>query len=130
MSEERNAYMRRYYSNYTPEELDKRKAAQKNWRENNKEHLWSKRLLSSYGITGEDWKRMYADQEGSCAICKTAIQKPLGRGNEQYDAHVDHCHTSGKVRALLCSKCNRGLGLFLDSAESLRAAADYVERFR
>jgi hypothetical protein len=51
-----------------------------------------------------------------CAICKRV-------GN-----HLDHDHTTGAVRGLLCGDCNRGIGLFHDDPECLRVAADYLER--
>ena len=58
---------------------------------------------------------MLADRGGLCAICRTAPA-----------AHVDHDHTTGAVRALLCFGCNGGLGRFKDSPESLHAAAHHL----
>lgn len=60
--------------------------------------------LSGYGITAEQYGAMAAQQRGGCAICgKAPDGKPL---------HIDHCHQSGRVRALLCSPCNLALGRF------------------
>lgn len=58
-------------------------------------------LKRSYGIDLEDYKRMKSAQRGLCAIC--------GRPNKDkrgYDLYVDHNHQTGKVRGLLCSRCN------------------------
>jgi hypothetical protein len=73
-----------------------------------------------YGLTLEDWDRMVIGQGGRCAICETAESIMV----------VDHCHNAGHVRALLCEKCNRGLGHFDDTPDHLRAAARYLEAFR
>lgn len=74
----------------------------------------------NYGITLEDYNLMFEKQKGCCAIC----------GSHQMEfskhLHVDHCHTTGEVRGLLCQKCNRGLGLFNDNPILLKAAQEYV----
>jgi len=74
-------------------------------------------LKRRYGITAEEADVMLAEQDGVCAICRTAPA-----------AQVDHDHATGKVRELLCFNCNGGLGQFRDDPEVLRAAADYVEQ--
>jgi hypothetical protein len=74
-----------------------------------------------YGISLEQYDEMLENQGGGCAICGTT--KPSER--TKYFA-VDHCHSTSKVRGLLCSKCNRGLGLFNDTPERLKAAAKYL----
>jgi hypothetical protein len=68
---------------------------------------------------------MMLAQEGKCALCHT--DKPNGRGKR---LHVDHCHGTGKIRALLCHSCNAGLGAFKDDPALLRAAIDYLEKYR
>jgi hypothetical protein len=77
--------------------------------------------LKRYGLTLTEYDVLLTEQGGRCAICRT--DTPGGRGNW----HVDHCHDSGKVRALLCSRCNVGIGLLSHDPERLRAAADYIE---
>lgn len=81
------------------------------------------RLRNIYGITQDDYDRMLEAQGGRCAICKTAT--PTGKWKV---FAVDHCHTTGKIRGLLCNECNRGMGLLRDSAELLRKAADYLDQ--
>ena len=75
-----------------------------------------------YGITEEEYDRMFHEQRGCCAICHThqlELKKALA---------VDHDHESGKVRGLLCGPCNRALGLFKDSTASLFNAINYLEQ--
>lgn len=69
-----------------------------------------------FNFTWEDYERLFSEQEGRCAIC---------RKNPAKD--VDHDHVSGKVRALLCNPCNKGLGCFRENPSFLREAARYVE---
>jgi len=68
-----------------------------------------------YGITQEEFEKLYDRQDGLCAICR--VKKA---------SHLDHDHDSGKIRGLLCGGCNRGLGLFEDSVKNLRSAINYL----
>jgi hypothetical protein len=77
--------------------------------------------IRRYGITVDDYDRMLVAQNGVCAICR----QPCLTGKR---LAVDHDHATGKVRGLLCSNCNQGLGHYCDEPVLLRAAADYVER--
>ena len=86
-------------------------------RERRRTTLRREKLKERYGLTPEDYAAMAMSQDHACAIC--ADDSPLV---------VDHDHESGKVRALLCHACNRGLGHFRDSPARLRNAAEYLER--
>jgi len=82
------------------------------------------RMKKAYGIELEEYEEMAKAQKGRCAICG-------GEGFELVPGQrsllvIDHCHTTGKVRGLLCHNCNRGLGLFKDSVESLSNAVRYL----
>ena len=81
-------------------------------------------ILRKYGLTPADHTALHVSQDGKCAICV----KPI----DQYDkhTHVDHCHDSGKVRALLCGHCNRGLGSFMDIPEVLEKGAAYLRHHK
>lgn len=80
------------------------------------------RTLRGRGITQADFDFMLTVQDGRCAICKG--DKPSLRGSRAWS--IDHCHTTGRVRGLLCNECNVALGLFRDNVDSLLAAADYL----
>lgn len=75
-------------------------------------------LRRKYGISLAEKTAMESRQFGACLICKAANQK----------LHVDHCHTSKKIRGLLCSHCNRAIGLFRDNPDVIFAAAEYVRK--
>lgn len=79
---------------------------------------------TKYGITPEDYDRMLDDQNNVCKICQQPETKV--RRGKKMNLSIDHDHVSGKIRGLLCSNCNRGLGMFKDNQVSLRAAAEYL----
>ena len=68
-----------------------------------------------YGITVEQFDEMYEKQGGKCFICE-----------KEEATHVDHCHDSGDVRALLCNGCNSAIGLFKEDPDTMIAGAMYV----
>ena len=79
-------------------------------------------LMFRYNLTYEEFGNKYREQGGKCAICSES--KPLGSVK---GLNVDHCHTSGKIRGLLCRKCNTGLGQFDDNIEILENAIKYLQ---
>ena len=82
-------------------------------------------LARKYGTTPEAVDAMSKRQNRSCSICDTTFESIGARRT-----HVDHCHATGQVRALLCNLCNTGLGLFSDDPARLRRAARYIEAHR
>ena len=100
---------------------------QRVWRVNNPERDKHHNLKKMYGISLAKYKAMAVEQQGLCAICKKP-EMSKGSDGAPRQMPVDHSHVTGKVRALLCSKCNRGLGMFTDSAVLLREAAAYLEK--
>lgn len=81
------------------------------------------RLVTRYGITSEDYLKLLESQNFSCAICGNTPEE--GR-EASTKLSVDHCHESGKVRGLLCQKCNTGIGLLGDTKEGLQKALNYL----
>lgn len=80
------------------------------------------RLRSNYGLEPEDFDRFLIACQGRCQICSSVFE---AKGS----IHVDHSHASGEVRGLLCTNCNNGLGRFLDSADILRRAVEYLDSY-
>ena len=85
---------------------------------------------ATFGLSPEQAADMLAAQDGRCAICGRDItgERPY-RGSMRTETCVDHDHTTGATRALLCPGCNQGLGLMKDDPVLLRKAADYLDRF-
>lgn len=81
-------------------------------------------LKINYGINIEEYNKMFLEQGGNCKICKihqSELNKRLA---------VDHCHESGKVRGLLCAKCNTGIGLLQEDISILAEAIKYLVFFK
>lgn len=76
-------------------------------------------LRTRYGITLDEWLSMVEAVDGKCEIC----------GGDQESMCVDHDHASGKVRGVLCRRCNRAIGQLGDTADHLKKAVAYLSRF-
>ena len=84
-------------------------------------------LRTRFGMTANQYDELLSKQGGRCAICNetetvTRRDRPIQR------LCVDHCHTSEKVRGLLCQRCNRAIGLCKDNPHLLKSMAMYLER--
>lgn len=79
------------------------------------------RLKSRFGLSLQQYRNLLQGQNGGCAICHSTEF-----GSRTKTLAVDHNHSNGKIRGLLCDKCNRGLGMFNDSPELLKVAANYL----
>ncbi len=84
--------------------------------------------LKRYGITKEDYDKMFAEQKGLCAICTKPESNFDQRAQRIKLLAVDHCHKTGKVRGLLCHKCNTSIGLFKESVDIIESAIKYLKR--
>ncbi len=82
-------------------------------------------LKGKYRLSLEQFEHLYLSQKGLCAICNREIL--IDRDEHGMCVHIDHCHETGVIRGLLCSKCNIGIGHFVNSPELLRKAAEYLE---
>jgi hypothetical protein len=81
-------------------------------------------------MTKEEYYERLEAQNGGCAICGATETESKGH-KAKFDGSgrlsVDHCHSTGRIRGLLCAECNRALGLFKDSLNVLRSAVRYME---
>ena len=106
-----------------PKKHQERLDRQKRWYDEN----WSSRIIKrlrqkKYGLAPEQYDEMVRRQGGVCLICQTAHPtEPLA---------VDHCHASGKVRGLLCRKCNTAIALLREDPDSIARAMEYVRKHK
>lgn len=97
-------------------------------RQRQRDTFRNQELKKKFGITLAQYRLMLAEQNGVCAICsqpETAVRA----GKIKFLA-IDHCHSTGKVRGLLCQSCNQAIGHLNDDTARLRAAIEYIERHK
>lgn len=104
-----------------PDEFYKRAASHDGLDTKCKRCNWKSDMRKQYGLDYEDYLSLFRKQGGACAICRRIEDE--GRRTR---LSVDHCHYTKKVRGLLCSSCNLGLGKFRDDPQRIQAAADYL----
>lgn len=110
---------------YQRDELSKRKIHGYQYGSDEyKEHHRDLRMQRKYGITLDDYYDIIESQDNQCAICGTSIS------DLDHTAHLDHCHDTGKVRGVLCRRCNTGIGMLNDDADLLTKAAEYLNNLR
>jgi hypothetical protein len=115
--EEKAAYQKAYRAKYREKLNAYNRKYNKDYQTRNKDQYAATQRKSKYGLTQDEYDALKEKQEGKCAICGCVPKKLC----------VDHDHQSGKVRGLLCNKCNVALGQLNDDAILLRCAAQYIE---
>jgi hypothetical protein len=118
--------VRAYQKKYRDAHKSDRAEYNRGWALKNREQqLKSQRaahLKQCYGLSQDDYDAMLAAQSSGCAICGKSVAD-----NGKFLA-VDHNHTTGKIRGLLCRECNSAIGFMHDNPSFLRLAASYLER--
>jgi len=79
-------------------------------------------IQRKYSLTKDDFDKLLRDQNYRCAICNKPFNLP-----DTHNIYIDHNHRTGKVRGLLCPKCNSGIGYFEDNPEYLDKAFKYLK---
>ena len=92
-------------------------------------HYIKRRKWKAWGVDADRYQAMLREQRGVCAICGKPERSTDKSSGKIKDLAIDHCHATGEVRALLCSNCNRALGLFNDDPAMLAKARSYVLRY-
>jgi hypothetical protein len=102
--------VQRLYKEANPEKV---KAKNKRWHRSTR-----------YGITDAEYQVFMKQQRHRCAVCRVKFNADVAAER----AHTDHCHKTGKVRGILCHRCNVGLGHFGDNVKRMLAAVAYLQR--
>jgi hypothetical protein len=96
---------------YRAGNLDKRRSMERSYA-----------FMKRYGITEAGRDELLASQGGVCAICASTSS------GSKKNWHIDHNHTTGKIRGILCANCNVSLGAARDDISRLRKMIDYLEK--
>lgn len=117
----------------TPEEHKRRetKAAMAWWRSINPEQSFKTSKgghLKRFGISLAEYEAMLAQQNHACAICKLPERAPAWKQRKPRMLAVDHCHTTGKIRGLLCFRCNTVVGHIEESLETTMSLYHYLDK--
>lgn len=94
-------------------------------RPNKEEKKRHQHLKELYGLTVDQYETMVKSQNGKCAICGNGHTGSITSKN----LSVDHNHSTGKIRGLLCHKCNMGIGYFKENIDTLKSAISYLEKW-
>ncbi len=110
--------------------IDAKVEAQKRYRSTEKyrETAWASHIKRKYNITLEEYESYLISQNYSCKICNSKKANRNWKEKQQrIDLFIDHCHTTGKIRGLLCNKCNIGIAMFSDNLDTLANAMSYLK---
>ena len=105
-----------------PDQFNKTKRTKSGLRSECKDCQASDEMNRLYGITIAQYDKMFEEQGGVCKICGT---DDPGKGKGRFA--IDHSHKTGKVRGLLCSSCNVGIGHLQDDPSILLSAFNYLK---
>lgn len=122
MSDDRKKYQQDYYEANKAALLEKQRArGRKNYAANKPAYRERQKRtrLKRYGISAEQKAALLTLQEHQCPICERFLA-------ELTVPSIDHCHTTGSVRGILCRRCNSALGLFEESPATLERAIEYL----
>lgn len=104
-------------------------AAMREWQRTHRDSVRRTRIKKKYGLTPEAYEALLTKQGPHCPICGKALPHHLSSPDSDLrDAvAIDHNHTTGAIRGILCAPCNKGLGYFVDDPQRLMAAARYLQ---
>lgn len=115
--QKKKEYIKLYGIEYRKNNKDKESARAKKYQQENKEQCKITRIKRTYGLTKEAYLKLVTLNDNKCFLCN----------KEGEILHIDHDHSTGIVRKLLCKSCNLALGLFKDDPELLLKAAQYIK---
>lgn len=123
-----NVMWRPYSSDVPVKTKSERAEWMRAYRINNPRKFKNVDLKRMYGMDLDAYEALEKSQNGVCAICKRPEARRHPTTGEVKYLAVDHCHDSKKIRGLLCTACNHGLGNFQDDIDRLKAAIRYLKK--
>jgi nitrate/TMAO reductase-like tetraheme cytochrome c subunit len=117
---------KQYYQENKPRLLANQLEYSKKHREDIRKYQRTHYRFNRYGIDKDMFAQMLAYQDNKCDICKT----PFDMSSKKLSPHVDHNHSTGQIRHLLCMNCNCGIGSFNEDMGVLQNAIKYLENFK
>lgn len=121
--ERHRAELRQKGREYAREHIAQHRANKRAWRKSNPDKTKNEKLKLRFNISINEYNDLLAKQNSQCGICKSNL---IFSQNNPKSPCVDHCHTTQKIRGILCRMCNSGLGGLKDSPELLRNAVLWI----
>jgi hypothetical protein len=115
------ARVKEYNKKYRSEHMQEHRDREKRRRDADPAKYRESQLIKNFGITSDQYNALLLSQDGVCAICKRLCKS--GR-----NLAVDHCHATGLVRGLLCTKCNTAIGALDEREDLMLSAIDYLKK--
>jgi len=106
---------------YQQNHKEQMKIYDKKYRQRHSDRIKNKNLKYIYGITLEDKKKIYKNQNNKCKICDNFFDINLLK--------IDHNHLTNEIRGLLCNKCNAGIGFLQENLKILQNAINYLKEY-
>lgn len=113
---------------YQKKNRDKANEANRRYRQKYPNKKREERLKREFGITLVVYQQMFNEQNGCCKICYKPETRSVAKSGKINDLAVDHCHTTGKIRGLLCGKCNTAIGLLNEDENILNNCIEYLKK--
>lgn len=117
------------YRQYYEDNYEHRSKIKRVWRNQNPDNVKAARnrhLVSKYGITLDEYKVMFDKNDGRCYSCGEIETVIDSRSHKVRCLQVDHCHDTGRVRGLLCTRCNLALGYLLNDPAKIERLLKYA----
>ena len=103
-------------------------ARSKKWQAANPERFFFNQIRAKWGLSQSDYLGMFEQQDNRCAICAEEETVPISQKNTKpRRLAVDHDHSTGIIRGLLCTRCNTTLGKVKDDTDLLKKMIEYLE---
>jgi hypothetical protein len=124
--QENHEHIVAHSKNYRQENKEKIVMHRKEYNDAHKKERKEYRIKATFGLTLSEYNKIYISQKGCCAICKIPESEIKGRWKSLC---ADHNHKTGKVRGLLCPKCNTAIGFFQDDSKIVKEVLFYLDKF-